>query len=94
MHHPRIAHLDLQNEFIVSLAASALRCSVVTQSGRVATWMDPVVASYCAKLEHGPTLLLDGSHYENLVTIDLIKEIKVCDLFTVVATSNARLYWW
>ena len=101
MHHPRIAHLELQNEVILSLAASSLRCSVLTQSERVATWMDPVVASYCSKLEHGAIPVYDTASFaqQPFTTSfngagELIKELKVCDLFTVAVASSGKLFWW
>ncbi|XP_075242846.1 E3 ubiquitin-protein ligase UBR5-like isoform X3 [Convolutriloba macropyga] len=91
VHHPRIAHLDLQSEVIISLAASSLRCSVLTQSGRVATWMDPVVASYCSKLEHGAIPVMENASCH---VPEAIKELKVCDLFTVAVAYSAKLFWW
>ncbi len=36
--HPRAASLGLSNERVTMISASNIRCSVVTESGKVATW--------------------------------------------------------
>jgi E3 ubiquitin-protein ligase EDD1 len=49
--HPRLSSLGLTNERVVLISGSNIRCSVVTESGKVATWMDESLAHVCAKLE-------------------------------------------
>ena len=53
--HPRAASFGLTNEKVVKISASNIRCSVVTESGKVATWLDDSVAHVCSKLEHSAT---------------------------------------
>ncbi|QQP50783.1 Uncharacterized protein FKW44_011907 [Caligus rogercresseyi] len=49
--HPRASFLGLTNEKITMISASNIRCSIVTESGKVATFMDESVAHVCSKLE-------------------------------------------
>jgi E3 ubiquitin-protein ligase EDD1 len=53
--HPRAGSFGLTNEKVVKISASNIRCSVVTESGKVATWLDDSVAHVCSKLEHSAT---------------------------------------
>ena len=53
--HPRTASLGLSNERVIMISAANIRCSVVTESGKVATWMDESLAHVCAKLEQPAT---------------------------------------
>ena len=53
--HPRASALGLTNEKVVKISASNIRCSVVTESGKIATWLDESVAHVCARLEHPAT---------------------------------------
>ena len=41
------------------MSASNIRCSVVTESGKVATWMDESLAHVCGKLEQSATAYPD-----------------------------------
>ena len=52
VHHPKTIPLGLLNEKIVHVSASAIRCSVSTESGRVATWMDETLQHAAGRLEH------------------------------------------
>ncbi len=36
--HPRAGSLQLSNEKVTMISASHIRCSVVTESGKLATW--------------------------------------------------------
>ena len=53
--HPRASALGLTNERVIKISASNIRCSVVTESGKIATWLDESVAHVCARLEHPAT---------------------------------------
>lgn len=70
--HPRAGFLGLANincngstippnDRVTMLSASAIRASLVTESGRVATWMDETVSHICGKLEHTATAFPDLS---------------------------------
>ena len=65
--HPlhRTSGLGLTNERVVLMSASNIRCSVVTESGKVATWMDESLAHVCGKLEQSATAYPDlfGTFY-------------------------------
>lgn len=43
--------LVLVGERIVAISAAGVRCSVATESGRVATWLDETLADVATKLE-------------------------------------------
>ena len=43
--------LNLMNEHIIAISAANVRCSVATESGKVATWMDETLTHVAARLE-------------------------------------------
>ena len=47
------------NDRVVMLSASAIRACLVTESGRVATWLDETVSHICGMLEHTATLFTE-----------------------------------
>ena len=49
------------NDRVIMLSTSSIRASLLTESGRVATWMDESVSHICSKLEHPATLFQDLS---------------------------------
>lgn len=51
VHHPKTVSLGLVGERVVGISAAGVRCSVVTESGRVATWLDETLADVATKLE-------------------------------------------
>ena len=73
--HPRASALGLTNEKVVKISASNIRCSVVTESGKIATWLDESVAHVCARLEHPATAFAEfggdkvsiSCHFKTLV---------------------------
>ena len=81
--HPRTSGLGLANERVVLMSASNIRCSVVTESGKVATWMDESLSHVCAKLEQSatayPDLFGNGGGGG-----DKILSLHTCVLFTAV----------
>ena len=89
--HPRAAFLGLTGQLatdrVVSLSASAIRASLVTESGRVATWLDEKVSHVCGKLEHSAVLFPElGS--------EKIVSLHTCVLYTAVRTDTGSVYWW
>ena len=90
--HPRAAFLGLTGptgltDRVVMLSASAIRASLVTESGRVATWLDEKVSHVCGKLEHTAVTFPElGS--------DKIVSLHTCVLYTAVRTDTGSLYWW
>ena len=88
--HPRAASLGLTNEKVVKISASNIRCTVVTESGKVATWMDESVSHVCSKLEHGATSFSNEFHQN-----DRIASLHTCVLYTAVRLENSgHVYWW
>ena len=66
---------------------SSFRCSVVTDSGKIATWYDESVNHVCGKLEHPATLYPDFQ-------ADKIVSLHTCVLFTAVRLDSGAIYWW
>ena len=90
--HPRASALGLAAggqppDRVLHLSASAIRASLVTESGRVATWMDEKVSHVCGKLEHTAVIFpeLGGERIQSLHT---------CVLYSVVRTDAGSVYWW
>ena len=89
--HPRAAFLGLTGQHatdrLVNLSASGIRASLVTESGRVATWLDEKVSHVCGKLEHSAVLFPElGS--------EKIVSLHTCVLYTAVRTDTGSVYWW
>jgi len=51
VYHPKTAALNI-TERVELISANFIRCSVVTETNRVATWMDEQLGYLGAKLEH------------------------------------------
>ena len=91
--HPRAVAMGLATQAgspvdkVVSLSASAIRASIVTEGGRVATWLDETVSHVCGKLEHPATVFpeLGGERITSLHT---------CVLYTAVRTESGAIFWW
>ena len=87
--HPRAASFGLTHEKVVQISASNIRCSVVTESGKIATWMDESVSHVCSKLEHGAT------NFSNEFQNDRIASLHTCVLYTAVRLeTSGHVYWW
>lgn len=88
MTHPRAPGLGLTNEKVTLVAASLIRCSVATESGKVATWMDESIAHVSGRLEHGVGSFHDAFQGQK------VSQIFVCNLYSFVRTEGNVLYWW
>jgi E3 ubiquitin-protein ligase EDD1 len=69
------------------LSATSIRCSVATDSGRIATWMDELLGHAGSKLEHAATTYPEFN-------VDKIISIHTCTLYSVVRTESGELFWW
>ncbi|XP_064212813.1 E3 ubiquitin-protein ligase hyd-like [Tribolium castaneum] len=87
IHHPKTVPLGLMGEKIVHLSACCTRCSVSTESGKVATWLDELLAPAAAKLEHS------AQAYSEFQT-DKVAALYTCPLYTVAKLESGALYWW
>jgi hypothetical protein len=85
--HPRAAELGLTGESVIALDASYLRASVLTTSGKIASWLDPHIANHACRLEHSAQLFSELSG-------ETVTELKVSSLFTVAITHSKKAYWW
>ncbi|XP_067616130.1 E3 ubiquitin-protein ligase hyd isoform X2 [Eurosta solidaginis] len=86
VYHPKTASLNI-TEKVVKIAANFIRCSVLTEEGRVATWMDDQLGYLGSKLEHSTIMFTE-------FVMDPIVSINVCTIYTAVRTENDNVYWW
>ncbi|KAK9512923.1 hypothetical protein O3M35_001231 [Rhynocoris fuscipes] len=87
IYHPKTSVLGLVNERVVLISACSIRCTVATESGKVATWMDEQLAHAAAKLEHPATTFTE-------FTLDRITSLHTCTLYTLARLESGALYWW
>lgn len=86
--HPKAERLQLLNERVVDLSATSVRCSVLTASGRVATWMDDTLGDVGARLLEQPaTPCVEGSN-------EVLVSVHTCALYSCVRAASGSLYWW
>ncbi|XP_076437649.1 E3 ubiquitin-protein ligase UBR5-like [Babylonia areolata] len=85
--HPKTASLALLGEKMVGMAVCSIRASVVTESGKVATWLDETLSSVSSKLEHPAQLFAEFQ-------TDRIAALHVCPLYTCAQLESGALYWW
>lgn len=85
--HPKTQSLNLIYEKVCQISASSIRCTIATESNRVATWMDEQLGHTGSKLEHAAT------NFSELGT-EKIQSLHTCTLYTVVRTENSNLFWW
>ncbi|XP_076647638.1 E3 ubiquitin-protein ligase hyd isoform X1 [Halictus rubicundus] len=87
IHHPKAPWLAITSEKIVNISATAIRCSVSTESGKVATWLDELVSHVASRLEHPAQRFTE-------FTLDKIVSLHTCALYTVARLESGTLYWW
>ncbi|CAL8144298.1 unnamed protein product [Orchesella dallaii] len=86
--HPRAPGLGLSNEKVTLVSSSLIRCTVATESGKVATWMDESIAHVSSRLEHGSAAFHDSFQNQKFT------QLFVCNLYSLIRTENNHLYWW
>lgn len=87
VHHPKSIPLALFGEKIINISATAIRCSVSTESGKVATWLDELLGHVASRLEHPAQAFTE-------FTLDRIISLHTCALYTVARLESGALYWW
>lgn len=87
VHHPKAVSLGLVGERIVAISAAGVRCSVATESGRVATWLDETLADVATKLEQ-PAQSFPELQNERIVSLH------TCQLYTCAWCESGSLFWW
>lgn len=85
--HPKTQSLNLIYEKIVNISAASIRCTVSTESNRVATWTDELLGQSGNKLEH-PAISYPEFNGEKIAAL------YTCTLYTVARTELNSLYWW
>lgn len=85
--HPKSGSLNLNGEKIVALTTCSVRASVLTESGKVATWVDETLNVVAAKLDHAVQLFPEFQS-------DKIVSLHTCWLFTCARLESGALYWW
>lgn len=85
--HPKASFLNLNQEKIVQLAACGVRASVLTESGKIASWMDESLNAVSSKLEQPATQFSEFSS-------DSVASLHVCSLYTCARLQSGALYWW
>lgn len=84
--HPKTLSLNI-NEKISKISANSIRCTVATETNRIATWMDEHLGSHGIKFEH------PLQSYPEIFS-DNITSLHTSPLFTVARTSGHNLFWW
>ncbi|CAH1996841.1 unnamed protein product [Acanthoscelides obtectus] len=87
VHHPKTIPLGLANEKITQLSACCTRCSVASETGKVATFIDEGLTMVAGKLEQ------PAQAYTEFQT-DKIVQLYTCPLYTVARLDSGSLYWW
>ncbi|XP_014221919.1 E3 ubiquitin-protein ligase hyd isoform X2 [Trichogramma pretiosum] len=87
IHHPKTVSLNLINEKIVLISATSIRCTVNTETGKVATWLDETLGHVSSRLEHPAQAFTE-------FTMDKIVSLHTCSLYTVARLESGALYWW
>ncbi|XP_069947908.1 E3 ubiquitin-protein ligase UBR5 isoform X2 [Cherax quadricarinatus] len=87
VHHPKAVPLGLAGERVVAISAAGVRCSVATESGRVATWLDETLADVATKLEQPAQTFPELQN-------DRILSLHTCQLYTCAWCESGSLFWW
>ncbi|BFZ21562.1 hypothetical protein BsWGS_24601 [Bradybaena similaris] len=87
IHHPKTSALGLVQEKITLLSACMVRASVLTESGKIATWLDDSLNSVSAKLEH------PAQHFSEFQS-DRVVSLHTCSLYSCARLESGALYWW
>ncbi|XP_054724980.1 E3 ubiquitin-protein ligase UBR5-like isoform X2 [Uloborus diversus] len=85
--HPKTNILGLNGEKIVLLSACSVRATVVTESGKCATWLDETLSAVSSKLEHAAQVF---SEFQ----MEKITSLHVCSLYSCVRLESGAIYWW
>lgn len=87
IHHPKTISLGLVGEKVVNISGTAIRCSISTDSGKVATWLDELLGPVASRLEH------PAQAFSEFI-LDKIISLHTCALYTVAKLESGALYWW
>ncbi|KAJ2943793.1 hypothetical protein O0L34_g8113 [Tuta absoluta] len=88
--HPRANWLGMvAGERITNISAAGIRVSVLTDTGRIATFLDESIAHApgASRLEHPLQAFTEFG-------TDKALSLHVCSLYTVAKLDSGALYWW
>ncbi|XP_026726187.1 E3 ubiquitin-protein ligase UBR5 isoform X6 [Trichoplusia ni] len=89
-YHPRSTWLGMTpGERVINISAAGIRISVLTDTGRIATFLDESIAHApgASRLEHPLQTFLEFG-------ADKAISLHVCSLYTVARLESGVLYWW
>ncbi|XP_071034360.1 E3 ubiquitin-protein ligase UBR5 isoform X5 [Parasteatoda tepidariorum] len=87
VYHPRTVGLSLSGEQIVLLSTCSVRATVVTESGKCATWLDDSLSLISSKLDHSAQVFPEFQ-------LEKIVSLHVCSLYSCVCLESGAIYWW
>lgn len=88
IYHPKTINLGLMHEKVTHVSAACVRATVVTETQKVASWVDDSISPSAAKLEHPAQSIPD------LSSSDRITSLHVSSLFSLIRLESGHLYWW
>lgn len=88
VHHPKVPQLNLCHEKVQLISASCIRATVVTESQKVATWIDDSIGMVAGKLEHG------AQSFPEFQKGDRISQLHTCSLYSCVRLDSGAMFWW
>ena len=83
--HPKTCILQLFNEKLTHLSANLIRASILTESNRLATWIDESL---------GPQVNFKLQHSAQEFSSSHILDIQTSPLYTIFRTDTNDLYWY
>ena len=88
--HPKVPAFGLLTEKITHLSGSCIRCSVATDSGKIATFIDESVFPIAHKLEHSLIPLPESTG----ISDNRLLSLHVSSLLTCIRLESGAIYWW
>ncbi|CAI8024034.1 E3 ubiquitin-protein ligase UBR5 [Geodia barretti] len=85
--HPLVSELGLVGESVRLLSGKQLRVSVVTDSGKLASWLDWSVSPVAKLVEH-------SAFTPSELAGDTVVQLVSSHLFSAVLTASHKIYWW
>ncbi|XP_015788176.1 E3 ubiquitin-protein ligase UBR5 [Tetranychus urticae] len=89
VYHPKTVSLGLLNEKISQISGACIRASALTDTMKLATWIDESIVPVASKLEHPAT-----NFFSDFQMAEKILSLHVCSLYSCVRLDNGTLYWW
>jgi len=88
VYHPKTVSLGLLNEKVSQISGTCARATALTESMKLATWVDETIALVASKLEHAATLFPEFQRGEKIVSLH------TCSLYSCCRLDNGSIYWW